>query len=76
MRDGDSAFAWRVKDGKLQKVTLTLGDRDPRTRRRTCCERPRRGRQGAALSEPTLKDGQAVQTGAAARKPATVARAK
>jgi len=31
VREGDSAFAWRVKDRKLQKVSLTIGDRDPRT---------------------------------------------
>jgi multidrug efflux pump subunit AcrA (membrane-fusion protein) len=31
VKEGDSAFAWRVKDGKLQKVSLTIGDRDPRS---------------------------------------------
>ena len=31
MRDGDKASAWRVKDSKLQKVAVTLGDRDART---------------------------------------------
>ncbi|HEX4943840.1 MAG TPA: efflux RND transporter periplasmic adaptor subunit [Usitatibacteraceae bacterium] len=31
VRDGDKASAWRVKDNKLQKVTLALGERDPRT---------------------------------------------
>ena len=31
VREGDNAFAWRVKDAKLQKVALTLGERDPRT---------------------------------------------
>jgi len=31
VREGDSAFAWRVKNGKLQKVALTLGARDART---------------------------------------------
>ena len=30
-RDGDSAFAWKVAGGKLHKVTLKLGDRDPRS---------------------------------------------
>ena len=31
VREGDKAFAWRVKDGKLQKTALELGERDPRT---------------------------------------------
>ena len=31
VREGDNAFAWRVNGAKLQKVALTLGDRDPRT---------------------------------------------
>jgi RND family efflux transporter MFP subunit len=31
VREGDKASAWRAKDGKLHKVTLDLGDRDPRT---------------------------------------------
>jgi RND family efflux transporter MFP subunit len=31
VKEGDSSFAWRVKDRKLQKVSLTIGDRDPRT---------------------------------------------
>ncbi|HEX6637962.1 MAG TPA: efflux RND transporter periplasmic adaptor subunit [Steroidobacteraceae bacterium] len=31
VREGDSTFAWVVKEGKLHKVALTLGDRDPRT---------------------------------------------
>jgi membrane fusion protein (multidrug efflux system) len=31
VRDGDEAFAWRVRDGRLQKVRVKLGDRDPRS---------------------------------------------
>ncbi len=31
MRDGDNAFAWQVKDGKLHKTPLKLGDRDARS---------------------------------------------
>jgi RND family efflux transporter MFP subunit len=30
-RDGDAAFAWKVADGKLHKLALKLGDRDPRS---------------------------------------------
>ena len=31
VREGDQAFAWRVKDHALQKVSLNVGDKDPRT---------------------------------------------
>jgi len=31
VREGDNAFAWRVKDGTVQKVKLDLGARDART---------------------------------------------
>jgi len=31
VRDGDRAFAWRVRDGKLARVALEAGDRDART---------------------------------------------
>jgi RND family efflux transporter MFP subunit len=31
VREGDHAFAWRVKDRAIQKVALNLGDRDPRS---------------------------------------------
>jgi len=31
VRDGDSAFAWLVKAGKLHKTPVKVGDRDPRS---------------------------------------------
>jgi hypothetical protein len=31
VREGDAAFAWRVKDRALEKVVLTVGDKDPRS---------------------------------------------
>jgi membrane fusion protein, multidrug efflux system len=31
VREGDSAFAWRLKDRTLQKVSLGVGDRDARS---------------------------------------------
>jgi RND family efflux transporter MFP subunit len=31
VREGDAAFAWQVKDSALHKVSLSLGDRDPRS---------------------------------------------
>jgi RND family efflux transporter MFP subunit len=31
VREGDQAFAWRLKDRAIEKVALNLGDRDPRS---------------------------------------------
>jgi len=31
VREGDAAYAWRVKDRVLQKIALSVGDRDPRS---------------------------------------------
>jgi hypothetical protein len=31
VREGDNAFAWRLKDRVIEKVTLGVGDRDPRS---------------------------------------------
>jgi multidrug efflux pump subunit AcrA (membrane-fusion protein) len=31
VREGDNAFAWRLKDRRLEKVALRLGDKDPRS---------------------------------------------
>src|SRR5262249_47575951 len=32
VRDGDAAFAWRLKDHRtLEKVSVSVGDRDPRS---------------------------------------------
>jgi RND family efflux transporter MFP subunit len=31
VREGDAAFAWRIKDRVLQKVSLSVGDKDPRS---------------------------------------------
>jgi membrane fusion protein, multidrug efflux system len=31
VREGDAAFAWRLKDRSLEKVALRVGDKDPRS---------------------------------------------
>jgi RND family efflux transporter MFP subunit len=31
VREGDNSYAWHVKDGKLHKAAVTLGERDART---------------------------------------------
>lgn len=30
LRDGDKAYAWRIKDGILNKISIVVGERDPR----------------------------------------------
>ena len=61
VRDGEKAFAWRIKSGALQKVALTLGDRDARRGdfvvRNGLAEGDRLLRYPTAL----LKDGQVVK---------------
>jgi membrane fusion protein, multidrug efflux system len=75
VRDGEKAFAWRVKSGALQKVTLALGDRDSRSGNYLV-------RGGIAdgdslLRNPvaTIKDGQAVKQVASAATAVTAPQA-
>jgi membrane fusion protein (multidrug efflux system) len=63
VREGDSAFAWRVKDEKLQKVALTLGDRDARTGAFVLRGGLAEGDKVLRFPNATLKDGQVVQIG-------------
>ena len=72
VNEGDSAFAWRVNGAKLQKVALTLGDRDARTGAFALRGGLAEGDKVLRFPNSTLKDGQAVQTGAEP-KPAIVA---
>ena len=61
MRDGDRASAWRVKDGKLQKVALAVGERDPRTGDWVLKDGLAEGDQVIRHPNALLKDGQLVQ---------------
>jgi RND family efflux transporter MFP subunit len=67
VRDGDATTAWRVKDNKLQKVTLALTERDARTGdyvlKSGLAEGDRVIRHPSAL----LKDNQPVQASAPAK---------
>lgn len=72
VREGDNAFAWRVQGDKLQKVALTLGERDARTGAFALKSGLAEGDQVLRFPNVTLKDGQAVNTGAE-QKPAVVA---
>jgi membrane fusion protein (multidrug efflux system) len=72
VREGDNAFAWRVNGAKLQKVALTLGERDARTGAFALKAGLAEGDKVLRFPNVTLKDGQEVQTGSAP-KPAVVA---
>jgi len=61
VRDGDKASAWRVKDNKLQKVALALGERDPRTGDFALKGGLAEGDQVIRHPNALLKDGQLVQ---------------
>jgi membrane fusion protein, multidrug efflux system len=75
VRDGEKAFAWRVKSGALQKVTLALGDRDSRS----CDYLVRAGIADgdSLLRNPvaTIKDGQTVKQVASAATAVTAPQA-
>ena len=72
VREGDSAFAWKVNGDKLQKVTLKLGDRDARSGSWALQAGLAEGDRVLRFPNNTLKDGQEVRTGDAA-KPTVVA---
>jgi membrane fusion protein (multidrug efflux system) len=71
VREGDNSFAWRVKDGKLSKVAVTLGERDARTGAFALRAGLNDGDKVLRFPSATLKDGQEVQAGGGA-KPALV----
>jgi membrane fusion protein, multidrug efflux system len=60
VREGDSSFAWVVKEGKLHKAALTLGDRDPRTGSYTVKGGLAEGDQVLRFPNVSLKENQAV----------------
>ncbi len=66
VRDGDKASAWRVKGGKLEKVTLALGERDPRSGDWVLKGGLAEGDQVIRHPGALLKDGQLVQSSVAA----------
>ena len=70
VRDGDKAYAWRVKDGMLKKVSLVIGERDPR--RGDYVVRSGLADGDKIIRNPisTLKDGQKVSLTAAVQPPA------
>lgn len=65
VRNGDKAYAWRLKDGTLKKTSLDIGERDPR--RGDFVVRSGLADGDKVVRNPisTLKDGQKVETVAA-----------
>jgi membrane fusion protein, multidrug efflux system len=63
VREGDNTFAWRVKDEKLQRVALKLGERDPRTGAFTLQSGLAEGDKVLRFPNTSLKEGQSVITG-------------
>jgi RND family efflux transporter MFP subunit len=61
VRDGEKAFAWRIKDNALHKVALSVGDRDARRGDRVVKSGLAEGDKLLRSPVATLKDGQAVK---------------
>lgn len=61
VRVGENAWAWRIADGKLQKVAVSLGDRDPRSGEYVVRSGLAAGDRLLRSPLATLKDGQLVQ---------------
>ena len=72
VRDGDKAAAWRLKDNKLEKVGLNVGDRDPRSGDFVLKSGLAEGDKLIRYPSATLKDGQKVEMAA---KPAAPTKA-
>ena len=66
VRDGDKAYAWRVRDGVLQKASLVLGERDARRGDYAVLRGLASGDRLLRSPGASLKDGQAVQLVASA----------
>jgi RND family efflux transporter MFP subunit len=67
VRDGDKASAWRVKDNKISRVTLTVGDKDARTGDYVLTAGLAEGDQVIRYPTRMLKEGQTVQASAPAK---------
>ena len=67
VRDGDTASAWRLKDNKLQKVTLAIAERDVRTGDYVLKAGLAEGDQVIRHPTALLKDNQPVQAAGPAK---------
>ena len=64
-KEGDSAYVWRVKSGTLNKVKVTLGERDQRSGDHVVLAGLTEGDQVLRKPGSTLVDGQKVERAAA-----------
>jgi len=67
IRDGDKSSAWRVKDNKLQKVSLSIAERDARSGDYVVAGGVAEGDQVIRHPTAVLKDGQPVQLAVASK---------
>ena len=65
VKDGDKSYAWRLKGNALQKVSLVIGDRDPRSGDFVLKSGLAEGDSLIRHPAATLKDGQKVEMAAA-----------
>jgi membrane fusion protein (multidrug efflux system) len=66
VRDGDKSSAWRVKDNKLQRVDIAIGERDARSGDFVVTGGLAEGDQVIRHPTALLKEGQAIQASAPA----------
>jgi RND family efflux transporter MFP subunit len=66
VRDGDKSSAWRLKDNKLQRVDLAIGERDARSGDFVVTGGLAEGDQVIRHPTALLKEGQAIQASAPA----------
>ncbi|NDP38953.1 MAG: efflux RND transporter periplasmic adaptor subunit [Rhodoferax sp.] len=70
VREGDKTFGWQLKDNTVHRVSLTLGERDPRGGDFVLRAGLAEGDQLIRNPTSTLKDGQKVQLSTGASAPA------
>ena len=71
VRDGDQASIWRMKDKKIQKTAVVVGERDPRSGDFALTSGLADGDMVIRYPTATLKDGQNVELSAAPAKAAS-----
>ncbi len=64
VRDGDKTSIWRIKDKKLQKTAVVIGERDVRNGEFVLVSGLMQGESVIRYPAATLKDGQAVELSA------------
>jgi RND family efflux transporter MFP subunit len=69
VRDGDQTYAWRLTNGALHKVSVNVGERDPRSGEFALAGGLSEGDQLVRYPTTTLRDGQAVELASRAAAP-------